>query len=114
MNESALEMELEGNLEPPMVNGELVFSEPWQGRVFGMARTLCGQGLYAWDEFRMHLIEQVGHWDREQRSTQQEYPYYDLFLAALEALLVEKSLLETGQLSSRFQEYLERPHGHDH
>ena len=46
------DVELAGDIAPPMANGELVFESPWEGRVFGMARVLCEQGLFEWDEFR--------------------------------------------------------------
>ena len=42
-----------------MANGEVVFDAPWQSRVFGMARALCEQGLFTWDEFREQLILQI-------------------------------------------------------
>ena len=50
---------LEAVLEPPMANGEVTFEEPWQGRVFGMARVLAEQGCYTWDEFRCHLLNET-------------------------------------------------------
>ena len=36
----------------PRRNGEPVFNEPWESRVFGMAVGLCERGFYDWDEFR--------------------------------------------------------------
>ena len=57
--------DLDGTLSPPMVNGEVVFETPWQGRVFGMAKSLADAGLYSWDEFRACLIDEVARWDRE-------------------------------------------------
>ena len=56
-------MPLEGAIAPPMANGELIFELPWQGRVFGMARSLCDQGVYEWDEFRENLIDEIAYWD---------------------------------------------------
>jgi hypothetical protein len=40
----------------PRRNGEPVFDEPWESRVFGMAVGLCERGFYVWDEFRERLI----------------------------------------------------------
>ena len=40
----------------PRKNGELVFEEPWQGRVFGMAVALHERGRFEWEEFRRALI----------------------------------------------------------
>ncbi len=107
------ELLLDGPAAPPTANGEVVFEAPWQGRVFGMARLLSEQGHYSWDEFRVHLIQQIGAWDRT-AEPEDEYRYYDHFLAALQALLAEKGLLDDAALSARSAEYAARPHGHDH
>ena len=106
-----MSVELEGAVAPPMANGELVFEEPWQGRVFGMARALADAGVYSWDDFRERLIEAVAVWDREGTGP---YAYYDCFLVALENLLVERDVLAPQQLSSLLAELNSRPHGHDH
>ena len=39
-------------LQPPMANGEVIFEEPWQGRVFAMTILLNKAGLYSRDEFQ--------------------------------------------------------------
>ena len=104
---------LEGPLAPPMANGEVLFEAPWQGRVFGMARVLAESGHYTWDEFRAHLIAQIGAWDRSSESAA-DYHYYDHFLAALQTLLAEKQLLPAAVLEDRIRTFAERPHGHDH
>ncbi|HKI74448.1 MAG TPA: nitrile hydratase accessory protein [Pseudomonadales bacterium] len=106
-------MELEGRTAPPMANGELVFDAPWQGRVFGMAHTLCEQGLYEWDEFRAHLIATIDAWDR-QHPSDEEYRYYDLFLHAFTELLDKKGVCLEDDIDERFRELAARPHGHDH
>jgi nitrile hydratase accessory protein len=103
---------LDARLSPPMANGEATFDAPWQGRVFGMARTLAEQGHYSWDEFRVHLIAHIGDWDRTEAAT--DYHYYDHFLAALQTLLVEKGMLDEHSVEGRFKEFAARPHGHDH
>ena len=105
---------LDAGLEPPMVNGEIAFEAPWQGRVFGMARVLQEQGYYTWDEFRAHLIAKIGDWDRSAGADEADYFYYDHFLAALQALLEEKGMVAPGELQNRSSELAARPHGHDH
>lgn len=109
-------MPLDGVLEPPMANGEVLFEAPWQGRVFGMARTLAEQGHYTWDEFRAELIREIGAWDRSAAAADPaaEYRYYDHFLAALQALLAGKGILDPGSVEARFRSFADRPHGHDH
>ena len=91
-----------------MANGEPVFEAPWQGRVFGMARALCEQGLYDWDEFRAHLIRELSV------AGDEPFQYFDYFLAALAALLEEKGICGREELSDRFERFSSRPHGHDH
>ena len=96
-----------------MANGELAFEEPWQGRIFGMARTLCIAGYYDWSEFQAELIRAIGHWDRNATAAD-EYRYYEHFLAALENLLRAKGLIDKSLLDERTTEFMARPHGHDH
>ena len=105
--------ELTGAAAPPLTNGELAFDAPWQGRVFGVARALAEQGVYTWDDFRARLIAAIAHWEQT-APPQASYPYYDCFLEALEALLVEKQVLGAGELRKRVGAYAARPHGHDH
>lgn len=101
---------LDGPAAPPMANGEVIFEEPWQGRVFGMARALCEAGHYDWDEFRDKLIAEIALHD----GSGQTYRYFDHFHAALQSLLVEKSLLGADDIARRTEEFAARPHGHDH
>ena len=113
---------LDGVAAPPMLNGELAFEAPWQGRIFGIARGLAEQGIYHWDDFRARLIEQIAAFDRSHSSepagvsgaSTPRYRYYDHFLRALETLLAERGLIAAGELSERIGMFVERPHGHDH
>tara|TARA_R110002072_G_scaffold5527_5_gene35369 strand:+ start:8934 stop:9287 length:354 start_codon:yes stop_codon:yes gene_type:complete len=115
------DMELTGQVEPPMANGEVIFEAPWQSRIFGMARVLCEAGHYTWDEFRAHLINQIEAWERANNSAAKiekggevEYPYFDCFLGALTDMLESKSLCSELDLAARSEEFAARPHGHDH
>ena len=108
-----MSLELEGRIAPPMLNGELAFEQPWQGRVFGIARSLCNAGYYDWSEFQAELIRVIGNWDR-QAGSGEEYRYYEHFLAALENLLRDKRLIDVASLDLRTDAFAARPHGHDH
>ena len=101
-------MPLAGVTQPPMANGEIIFEAPWQGRAFGMARALCEQGLYDWDEFRERLISRLDGVESE------GFQYFDHFLGALAQLLEDKGVCSSSELEARFREYEARPHGHDH
>lgn len=105
--------ELTGATAPPLTNGELAFEELWQGRVFGIARSLAEQGVYSWDDFRARLIAAIAAWEAS-AGPDIEYRYYDCFLAALESLLVDRDLVRAGELRERIGQFAARPHGHDH
>lgn len=101
-------MALDGTAAPPQANGEIVFEELWQARVFGMARALCEKGYYDWDEFRQYLIAEIGGPNGDLT------PYFEHFLAALARLVDDKSICDAGELMERFEEIQSLPHGHDH
>ena len=82
----------------PRKNGELVFEAPWQSRAFGMAVALSEQGSYTWDDFRRHLVAEIGEEpDRE---------YYASWLEAFEHLLLETRTVGAEELERRTREYL--------
>lgn len=100
-------------LQPPMANGEVIFEEPWQGRVFAMTILLNKAGLFSWDEFQSELIATIGHWDKEGDQSE-GYEYYERFSDALNSLLGKKGIVAGEELVERTEEYVNRPHGHDH
>ncbi len=104
---------LDENLQPPMANGEVLFEQPWQSRVFGMAVALHEAGLFEWSEFQASLIRVIGQWDRSAEDTD-PYHYYDHFQQALNDLLAAKGLVSEARLREREAQYAERLHGHDH
>jgi nitrile hydratase accessory protein len=106
------DMELNGTSAPPMANGEVVFEQPWQSRVFGLARVLCESGHYSWDDFRERLIVRIRQW--EETSSNADYAYFDCFLAALSDVLDSSGLCSTDIVDQRTAEFAARPHGHDH
>jgi nitrile hydratase accessory protein len=108
------EISLQGVAAPPLINGELLFEEPWQGRVFGMARALADSGLYDWSDFQAVLIEVIGDWDHTQADLNQPYFYYDHFLKAFERLLLQHHLIDPESLAALITTLTNRPHGHDH
>ena len=54
-------LDLDGPVAPPRRNGELVFAEPWESRVFGLTMALHQAGIFIWDEFRSRLIDAIHH-----------------------------------------------------
>lgn len=85
----------------PRDNGELVFEEPWQGRALGIGVVAIDRAGASWADFRRHLAAAIaarasgegeggGGGDGESHAT----AYYAAWLAAVEALLAERGLLE--------------------
>jgi nitrile hydratase accessory protein len=97
-------LDTEGTAAPPRRNGELVFQEPWEGRAFGLAVTLCDQGLFAWDGFRRRLIEAIAEAD-SRRADENRPGYYASWLAALERLLVAEGVVTSDEIDARAQEF---------
>jgi nitrile hydratase accessory protein len=78
----------------PRRNGEPVFNQPWESRVFGIAVALCERGLYDWDEFRDRLIAEISAADRRGDPS----TYYERFLAALERLMLDQGICRRDEI----------------
>jgi nitrile hydratase accessory protein len=102
-----------GPAAPPRKNGELVFSEPWESRVFGLTMALQERGAFEWEEFRQRLIAEISAWERE-HGERDEYRYYARWQCALELLLADKGLCLAGSIDSLAEKLAARPPGHDH
>jgi nitrile hydratase accessory protein len=91
--------DISGPAAIPRRNGEPVFNEPWESRIFGAAVALCEQGLFEWDEFRERLIAEIASADAEaQASAQPPRAYYEHFLSALERLLIDKGICASREI----------------
>ena len=85
----------------PRRNGELVFHDEWERRVFAMAVALCEQGVYGWEEFRQHLIVAIVAAGETPEHPNPEAPgYFEHWLASFENVLADKNLLSTRALPS--------------
>jgi nitrile hydratase accessory protein len=76
----------------PRDNGELVFSAPWQGRVFALAVALVDRLDLPWDAFRQRLIEAIAQ--------DPQRPYYESWAVALESLVVSIGLTTSAALDA--------------
>jgi nitrile hydratase accessory protein len=86
----------------PRRNGEPVFNEPWESRIFGAAVALCERGLFEWDEFRERLISEIASADAQ--AADAEHPpatYYEHFLSALERLLLDKGICASTEIEQK-------------
>ncbi len=97
-----------------MANGEILFAEPWEGRLFGMAITLTEQGVFEWPVFQAALIEQIRIWEARQDTQAEAYPYFELFGLALQDVLTADGCVTGAELSTTASALAALPHGHDH
>lgn len=81
-------------IAPPRDNGELVFSEPWEATVFGVAVALSDQKSYDWEFFRTRLINSIAASDGCEA-------YYESWSKALEASVVDSGLLSKEEIAER-------------
>ena len=73
---------------------EPVFHADWERRVFGMFLPIAALGAFNLDELR-HAIERMG------APAYLNTSYYEHWLHADETLLVEKGVLQQGELDAR-------------
>ena len=68
----------------PRDDGGPVFREPWEAQAFALAVNLHARGHFAWGEFADSLSRVI--------RAAPDRPYYEQWLAALEALVASKGL----------------------
>jgi nitrile hydratase accessory protein len=108
-----VELDVDGPSSPPRANGELVFTEPWESRVFGITIALHQDGVFAWDDFKEQLIAAIARWEAGHPDGE-GYCYYACWFEALQALLRERRILSPVDVDEREVELAARPPGHDH
>ncbi len=92
---------MDGTVALPRKNGELVFAEPWEGRVFGMAAALSDAGAFEWETFRQRLIVRVAEGEQRPGS----FDYYACWLAAFEDVLKDADIVLPEELMERTNEF---------
>ena len=98
-------LDSDGPAAPPRSNGELTFSAPWERRVFGVTMALT-QNVISYEDFRQRLIDRVAE--------APDRPYWHSWEAALEDTLRDACAIDSAWLEVRHEQFLSRPHGHDH
>ena len=87
-----------------------VFAEPWQAQAFAMAVRLSAEGHFTWKEWAETLAEELKAAGPDDGSR-----YYEIWLAALERLVVEKGLSDRATMAERKEAwadaYRHTPHG---
>jgi nitrile hydratase accessory protein len=87
------------------LDAERPFSAPWEARAFAIAVRMREMGLCTWDDFRRHLIAEIGKADKAQAHGWIEPGdgYYTHFLGALENLLREKGIIDASALAAKMR-----------
>ena len=91
--------DMAGQTALPRQSGELLFQDPWEGIAFALAVALCERGYFAWAEFQQRLVAAIGEADRQPSDTRPTY--YECWLNALQALLVDKAIVSKQKLTRR-------------
>ena len=93
--------DMTGQAALPRKNGELVFEEPWQGRIFGMTVAMSHDALFEWREFQARLIAEIARAEREGEAS----TYYERWLRAFERLIADRGLLDPADVIRRHGEF---------
>lgn len=87
---------------------EPVFNEPWEAHAFALVIGLYEKGAFTWTEWADVLSNTI-------HSDNGETPYYELWLKALETIVMKKSLANENEIMERKSDWqkalLATPHG---
>lgn len=84
---------------PPRSQGRLHFDRDWQRTLFGLALSVSKQGHFEWEDFRRHLIREIGDWEQLPCGAQPPWDYYERFLGALLKVLEEHGVVRADELA---------------
>jgi nitrile hydratase accessory protein len=100
-------------LHPPD-EPERPFAEPWHAELFATTHALAAAGLFDWPEWAARFSAALAQADAD-GGPQDGSNYYDVWLAAFEAFLVERGLTDAGRIDALrdawARAYLSTPHG---
>jgi len=96
------ELDVDGVAAPPRANGELVFSEPWQSRLFATTMAACEAGLVDYETFRDALITHVATHDEQGQDE-----YWAAWQDAFEAVAIDAGLVGGPELEARARAFAE-------
>lgn len=94
------ELDAEGAAAPPRANGEIVFDDAWQSRVFATTIAACDAGLIDYELFRQQLIAQIARRDTDGTDLHAA-TYWEAWHDAFEALALEVGLVSAPEIEQR-------------
>ena len=97
----------------PELEGEPVFSEPWEAQAFAMAVRLHEQGLFTWPQWAATLADEI---TRAQAAGDPDTgaTYYHHWLAALERLVAESGAASADDLERTSEAWRRAAHRTPH
>ncbi|MGF1596374.1 MAG: nitrile hydratase accessory protein [Acidimicrobiales bacterium] len=101
----------DGPAAPPRANGELVFTAPWQSRLFATTMRLRERDLLDWERFRQGLIATIGEHETEIAHAD-DYDYWGCWQRALERLLADTGVVAPAELDVVGRALAARPPAH--
>ena len=101
----------DGPAAPPRANGELIFTAPWQSRLFATTMRLREQGVIEWERFRLGLIEQIAAHETT-IADPDDYDYWGCWQRSLEELLRELDVVGATELDTTSVDIAARPPDH--
>ena len=96
---------------PPRANGELIFTAPWQSRLFATTMTLRDRQIIEWETFRQGLISQIGAHETTLADSA-DFDYWGCWQRALETVLADAELVPTDDLQAASKVIADRPPDH--
>lgn len=91
----------------PREKGDLSFSAPWEIRAFALAVAAHRDGRFAWPEFQARLVAGIARWEAADPTERSSWSYYREWVGTLESLLLDRGLVDAGELDARTSEYLD-------
>jgi nitrile hydratase accessory protein len=101
----SLIQDIQNVLKLPRENGEMIFHNPWESRVFAMAVLLFEKGGYSWKVFQEEFAEMIGEAESQKPDKEFVSDYYHHWMQALEKVLLKKEMLTQEQLQTRSDEF---------
>ncbi|MFB6156952.1 MAG: nitrile hydratase subunit alpha [Haloferacaceae archaeon] len=111
------------DVDAPGLDDDPTFAAPWQARAFALTVALTDDA-YGWDDFRSRLVDRIDARPDATLEDASEAAYYRAWLAAVESLLVDLSLVDPATYPDRVaefaatdrtaEEFAEGVHSHDH
>lgn len=97
----------------PRRSGDVAFDHAWEIRAFSITTAMHADGRFEWSDFQSRLIESISAWEASNTSTV-DWSYYERWMLALEALVLEQGMVSEAELDARTEQVLATPANANH